>query len=84
MNLILIEPLEDTVMRRLTFVGIIALVPFSAFAQCPTGDVAKSGVQLTAVQTASDRTLSVKERNDARLRAALGEDDSHATDADDE
>ena len=68
-------------MRTLSFVVLLALAPIPAIAGCPGGDVGQSGVQLSALQD-STHAMSVQERNEARLRAALGGDDEHATDAD--
>jgi hypothetical protein len=65
-------------MRYLSLVALIAMVPTQAMAQCPIGESAELGAKAANVFQAA----SVSERNAQIMKAALGGDDTHATDAD--
>jgi hypothetical protein len=68
-------------MRYLAIVVTLALAPMQAHAQCA------NEIQTAQMASApSDATIKVvvtiEQRNAATMKAALGGDDSHATDAD--
>ncbi len=64
-------------MRFLMLAALVALAPLPAVAQCAPG---AQVVQTVAYKVVT--TMTVQEQNEATMRAALGGDDSHATDAD--
>ena len=64
-------------MRLLMLAALVALAPLPAVAQCAPG---AEVVQTVAFKVVA--TMTVQERNEATMKAALGGDDSHATDAD--
>lgn len=66
-------------MLRFSVMVLFALAPLQALA-CPASDTAGSKVQVSALQTID--AMSVEERNAIVMKAALGGDDTHSTDAD--
>jgi hypothetical protein len=69
--------------NHLSLVALIALAPASASAQCALSAGNHNGAEYAAFESNFPAPeASVAERNAAVMRASLGEDASHSTDAD--